>query len=84
MIFGDRYPNVIIVPLSHELAGSVDLLATSIDPPPENGCKDRCYALSAHVASTSRSRIVRQTASHITAEQLATIRAQIALCSAVA
>jgi hypothetical protein len=79
---GDQYPNVIIVSLSHDRAGALDLLTTTIDPTPQNGCVNRCYAISAHVVSASRSRIVRETKSSITAEQLATIRAQISLCIA--
>lgn len=81
-IFGNAYLNVIVVPLTHDRGISVDLVKTTIDPTPENGCEVRSYALSAHVSSSSRSRIVRATESRITAEQLDTIRAQIALCIA--
>jgi hypothetical protein len=47
-----------------------------IDPTVENGCKVRHYAICGHVASTSRLRIVRVTASRITDEKLANIRAE--------
>jgi mRNA-degrading endonuclease toxin of MazEF toxin-antitoxin module len=77
-----EYANVIVVPLTHDRAASFSMLMTTIDPTPENGCSERCYAISAHVASSSRTRIVRATESHVSAEQLATIRAQIALCIA--
>ena len=81
-VFGD-YPNVIVVPLTHDRAqASFSLVMTTIDPTPENGCDARCYAVSAHVTYISRSRIVSATESRITSEQLATIRAQIALCIA--
>ena len=81
-IFGDAYLNVIVVPLTHDSSISIDLAKTTIDPTPENGCDARSYAIAAHVSSSSRSRIVSATESRITAEQLATIRAQIALCIA--
>jgi hypothetical protein len=81
-IFGDAYLNVIVVPLTHDSGISVDLAKTTIDPTPENGCDVRSFAISAHVSSSSRSRIVRATESHITVEQLGTICAQIALCIA--
>jgi mRNA interferase MazF len=80
-VFGD-YANVIVVPLTHDRAASFSMVMTTIDPTLENGCDARCYAVSAHVTSSSRSRIVSATESRITAEQLATIRAQIALCIA--
>ena len=53
-VFGD-YANVIVVPLTHDRAASFSLVMTTIDPTPENGCDGRCYAVSAHVTSSSRS-----------------------------
>jgi hypothetical protein len=50
-VFGD-YANVIVVPLTHDRAASFSLVMTTIDPTPENGCDGRCYAVSAHVASS--------------------------------
>jgi mRNA interferase MazF len=81
-IFGDEYANIVVVPLTHDRRASFSILTTTIDPTPENGCEVRSYAISAHVTSTSRLRIVRVTDSRITDEQLANIRTQIALAIA--
>jgi hypothetical protein len=78
-LFGDAYANVIVVPLTHDRVASFSLVMTTIDPTPENGCDDRSYALAAHVASYSRNRIVNATKSRVTDEQLAIVRAQVAL-----
>jgi mRNA interferase MazF len=77
-LFPADYPNVILVPLSGEALAAPDLLTIAIDPTPENGCTSRCYALSYCVAATSVRRL-QATPSRITAEQLATIRRQIAI-----
>jgi mRNA interferase MazF len=81
-LFGPSYPYLVLVPLSEdgELAPS-DLLLP-IDPTPENGCTKRCYALSCHLATTSKVR-VRPTQSRILPEQLQAIRRQIALAIGV-
>ena len=81
-IFGDEYANIIVVPLTHDRKASFSILTTTIDPTPENGCEVRSYAISGHVTSTSRLRIVRATDSRITDEQVANIRAQVALAIA--
>jgi len=81
-IFGDEYANIIVVPLTHDRKASFSILTTTIDPTPENGCVVRSYAISGHVTSTSRLRIVRATDSRITDEQVANIRAQVALAIA--
>jgi len=77
-LFGAAYPNVILVPLSGQLVAALEGLSLLIDPTPENGCSDRCYALSYSVAATSMAR-VRATPSYILPEQLAEIRRQIAI-----
>jgi len=76
-LFGPTYPNVILVPLTQDHNLAVADLSVSIEPTPENGCTKRCYALSLAVVSTSKRR-VRPTRSHVTPEQLKTIREQIA------
>jgi mRNA interferase MazF len=82
-LFPADYPNVILVPLSGEGLVASDALALAIDPTPENGCTARCYALSYSVAATSARRL-QSTPSRITAEQLQTIRRQIALAIGLA
>lgn len=52
--------------------------AVPIAPTPENGCSKPCSAVSHLVVAMSKMRL-QSTASHITAEQLAAIRKQIAL-----
>ncbi len=81
-LFGDAYANIIVVPLTHNRTASFSIVMTTIDPTPENGCDVRSYALAAHVASYSRNRIMSATGSRITDEQLANIRAQVALAIA--
>jgi mRNA-degrading endonuclease toxin of MazEF toxin-antitoxin module len=76
-LFGPAYPNVILVPLTQDHNFAVADLSLSLEPTPENGCARRCYALSLAVATTSKQRI-RPTQSHVTPEQLKTIREQIA------
>jgi hypothetical protein len=80
--FAPGYPNAILVPLTEDTALIIPDLSVAIAPTPENRCVKPCWAVSHLVATTSKSRL-RATASHITAEQLATIRHQIALAIGV-
>jgi len=52
-------------------------LSVTIDPAPDNGCVQRCFALAASVTSVSVSR-VRGTESRVRPEQLLDIRRRIA------
>jgi hypothetical protein len=81
-LFAPGYPNAILVPLTEDTALIIPDLSVAIAPTPENGCVKPCWAVSHLVATTSKSRL-RATASHITAEQLATIRHQITLAIGV-
>jgi len=82
-LFAPGYPNAILVPLTEDTALAIPDLSVAIAPTPENGCVKPCWAVSHLVASTSKARL-RATASHITTEQLATIRHQIVLPIGVA
>jgi mRNA-degrading endonuclease toxin of MazEF toxin-antitoxin module len=64
-LFDAAYPNVILVPLSEDRRLAIAALSVVIDPSPQNGCPERCYALSHCVATTSVRR-VRPTSSWIT------------------
>lgn len=77
-LFDPAYPNVILVPLTEDQRLAIPDLSVVIDPTPQNGCSERCYALSHCVATTSAVR-VRTTASRITHHELLAIRRQIAL-----
>jgi mRNA interferase MazF len=77
-LFPDDYSNVILVPLSGDVLAASESLTLAINPTAENGCTARCYALSYCVAATSVKRL-QTTSSRITAEQLLTIRRQIAM-----
>jgi len=77
-LFGSSYPNLILVPLSEDHESAIGELSLVIDPTPENGCGNRCYALS-HCVTTNSKQRVRPTQSHILPEQLRAIRRQIAL-----
>jgi mRNA-degrading endonuclease toxin of MazEF toxin-antitoxin module len=77
-LFDPNYPNVILVPLSGDPSIAPPELALAIEPTPENGCSNRCYALSCYVATTSVLRL-QATASFVQPDQLAEIRRQIAI-----
>ena len=77
-LFGSRYPNLILVPLSEDADFAIEELSLIIEPTAENGCPKRCYALSHCVTTNSKQRI-RSTQSCILPEQLQIIRRQIAL-----
>lgn len=76
-LFDPDYPNVILVPLSSDEALAIPGLSEPIEPTPENGCRQLCFALAPYVACTSAARI-RPTLSRITGEQLQRIRRQVA------
>ena len=76
-LFDPDYPNVIVVPLTSDARLAIPGLSTAIEPTPENGCAQRCFALAPSVTSVSVQR-VQATASFISAEHLADIRRRIA------
>jgi mRNA interferase MazF len=76
-LFAPSYPAVILVPLTEHAELALPSLSVPIMPTPENGCTKPCYAVSHFVTATSAAR-VRATPSHITTEELARIRGQIA------
>ena len=82
-LFAPSYPNAILVPLTEDAALAIGDLSVAIAPSAENGCRKPCWAVSHLVATTSKARL-RATPSHITPEQLATIRRQIALAVGIA
>ncbi|MGI4939455.1 MAG: type II toxin-antitoxin system PemK/MazF family toxin [Janthinobacterium lividum] len=77
-LFAPAYPNAILVPLTDDGALVIPDLAVPIAPTPENGRRKPCWAASHPVATTSKHRLTT-TPSHVTPEQLAAIRRQIAL-----
>ena len=82
-LFAPSYPNTILVPLTEDMAHAIPDLSVPIAPTADNGCAKPCWAVSHLVATTSKARL-RSTQSHITAEQLAAVRRQIALAIGVA
>jgi mRNA-degrading endonuclease toxin of MazEF toxin-antitoxin module len=76
-LFDPDYPNVIAVPLTSDARLAISGLAVPIDPAPENGCEQRCFALAPSVTSVSLNR-VRATASRIQPDQPHDIRRRIA------
>ena len=76
-LFDAAYLNVIVVPLTTDAHLAIPDLAVTIEPGPENGCEQRCFALAPSVTSVSVSRI-RVTASRIRPDQLHAIRRRIA------
>jgi mRNA interferase MazF len=76
-LFDPGYPNVIVVPLTSDARLVIPGLAVTIEPTPDNGCEQRCFALAPSVASVSASR-VRATESHVRRDQLDKIRRRIA------
>jgi mRNA interferase MazF len=77
-LFADSYPNVILVPLTDDGRLAIPDLALAIEPTEQNGCSERCWALSHCVATTSARRL-HATQSSISETQLAVIRRQIAV-----
>jgi mRNA interferase MazF len=82
-LFAPGYPNTILVPLTEDVALAIPDLSVAIAPTAENGCAKPCWAVSHLVATTSKARL-RATPSRITAEQLTTVRRQIALAIGIA
>lgn len=82
-LFDQGYPNTILVPLTEDVEFAPVGLAVPIAPTPENGCTKPCFALAAHVTTTSKLR-VRRTGSRITAPELAAIRDRIAIALGLA
>jgi|HubBroStandDraft_1064217.scaffolds.fasta_scaffold180346_2 mRNA interferase MazF len=77
-LFTEDFSNILVVPLTTDAGITMPSLSVTIDPAPENGCSQRCFALAFHVTSVSTQR-VRATPSHIGREQLAAIRGRIAI-----
>jgi len=76
-LFDPTYPNVVVVPLTNDDRLAIPGLSVAIDPTPENGCVQRCFALAGSVTSVSVSR-VRGTESRVRPDQLRDIRRRIA------
>jgi mRNA-degrading endonuclease toxin of MazEF toxin-antitoxin module len=72
-LFAAGYPNILVVPLTTDASIAMPSLSVTIDPAPENGCEQRCFALAPFVTSVSTRR-VRATASRIERDQLVAIR----------
>ncbi|UFN49145.1 type II toxin-antitoxin system PemK/MazF family toxin [Roseomonas sp. OT10] len=77
-LFGPGYPAVILVPITEDAGLAIPDLSVRLEPTAENGCSKPSFAVS-HFVTTTSVRRVQATPSRITPEQLATIRAQIAL-----
>jgi len=77
-LFPDDYPNLLLVPLTRDEGLAHRSFAERIEPSADNGVDTTCWALAHHVTSVSLRR-VNQTPSRITAQQLASIRARIAV-----
>lgn len=77
-VFPDAYPNLLVVPLTRDQGLAYPSFAERIDPTPENGAPQTCWALAHHVTSVSLKRVTA-TPSRVTAEQLAGVRRRIAL-----
>lgn len=82
-IFDDEHLNLIVVPLTTDADLAIPALSIAIDPTPQNGCKQRCYALAFNITSVSRGRI-RTTNGAVTDAQLHAIRQKIGICLGLA
>jgi mRNA-degrading endonuclease toxin of MazEF toxin-antitoxin module len=82
-LFPDEYPNTLVVPLTRDEGLAHRSFAERIEPTAENGAEATCWALAHHVTSVSLRR-VEATGSRVTAEQLASIRARIAVAAGAA
>ena len=79
--FPEELPFEIVVPITGEAELFVPGVSITIEPTPENGCTKRSFALSWNVQCVPHARITA-TASRVTDDQLALIRAQIRACVA--
>ncbi len=77
-LFPDDYPNALVVPLTRDEGLAHRSFAERIEPTDENGVETTCWALACHVTSVSLRR-VSPTVSHVTADQLVSIRRRIAV-----
>ena len=77
-LFPDDYPNVAVVPLTHDSGLAHATFSVQIEPDGTNGIRTLSWALAHHVTSVSFSRIT-PTESAVTASQLASIRRRIGL-----
>lgn len=77
-LFGESYPNVILVPLAEDPHLAIADLSVEIRPTPRNGCSKLCFALAHHVTTASKLRVA-PTASRIEDGELAEIRRLIAM-----
>lgn len=77
-LFPEAYPNMLVVPMTHDEAIAHQAFAEPIPPTPENGVDTTCWALAHHVTSVSLRRI-KPTESRVTAAQLTSIRERITL-----
>jgi mRNA interferase MazF len=75
-LFPEEYPNMLVVPLTHDEGLAHRSFAERIEPTADNGADMTCWALAHHVTSVSLRR-VNLTASRITAAQLSSIRKRI-------
>ncbi len=77
--FGDNHEFELVVPLSGREELAIAWASTRVEPTHENRCTKTCFALSWNVQSVPHVRLV-QTASEVSADILASIRAQIVTC----
>jgi mRNA-degrading endonuclease toxin of MazEF toxin-antitoxin module len=77
-LFPDEYPNMLVVPLTHDEGLAHRSFAEQIEPTAENGAETTCWALAHHITSVSLGRVTR-TDSRITPSQLASVRERVTL-----
>ena len=77
-LFPEAYPNLLVVPLTRDEGLAFPSFSEQIDPTPENGMSETCWALAHHVTSVSMKRITG-TASRVASDQMARIRGCITL-----
>lgn len=77
-LFPADYLTTLVVPLTHDAGLAHAAFSVRIDPTPENGVDETCWALAHNITSVSLRR-VRVTESTITSSELAEIRSRVAL-----
>lgn len=81
-LFPDAYPNTLVVPLTHDQGLAHAAFAERLDPDPETGVTNTCWALAHHVTSVSLKR-VSTTHARVAEEPLRRIRQRITLAIGV-
>jgi mRNA interferase MazF len=76
-LFVEAFPNVVVVPCTTRLTFDVLDLCVELPPDERNGFDRTNWAIAHRVTTASKSRIVKETAYHVSPQHLALIQTRI-------